>query len=88
MIRIFMKKSSTLRRLANGLAQCRLYQLGTSIGSICVHGDSPCAVGMARRLRARLEAAVCRSRPLRPPVQQANAGSHDSSGMAKTGRQR
>jgi hypothetical protein len=57
MIRIFMKESATLRRLANGLARCRLYQLRTSIGSICINGDSPCAVGMARRLRARLEAA-------------------------------
>jgi UPF0271 protein len=32
-------------------------RLKTSIGSICIHGDSPHAVGMARRLRTRLEAA-------------------------------
>ena len=32
-------------------------RLKTSIGSICIHGDSPRAVEMARRLRTRLEAA-------------------------------
>jgi UPF0271 protein len=31
--------------------------LPTAIGSICVHGDSPHAVQMARRVRAKLEKA-------------------------------
>src|SRR5262249_47081000 len=31
-------------------------RLKTSIGSICIHGDSPHAVAMARSLRLRLEA--------------------------------
>jgi len=32
-------------------------RLATNIDSICVHGDSPNAIAMAKAVRARLEAA-------------------------------
>lgn len=41
--------------------------LRVGIDSVCVHGDSPQAVAMARRLRAGLEAAGCALRPATAP---------------------
>jgi UPF0271 protein len=38
-------------------------RLKTSIGSICIHGDSPGAVKMARRVRSKLEAAGVKIAP-------------------------
>jgi UPF0271 protein len=39
-------------------------KLPTRIDSVCVHGDTPGAVGMARRLRARLEASGIKLAPM------------------------
>jgi len=41
-------------------------RLKTPIDSICVHGDSPNAVAMARAVRRRLEQAGITLAPLRP----------------------
>ncbi len=43
--------------------------LPTPIDSICVHGDTPQALEMARRLRAALEASGYRLRPFAPSLQ-------------------
>ena len=47
--------------------------LKTPIGSICIHGDSPHAVAMARSLRRRLEAAGVTIAAFAPPPQPTRA---------------
>ena len=54
-------------RVREMLAERRLVpisgaRLPTPIDSVCVHGDSPLAVEMARRLRAALEGDGCKLR--------------------------
>jgi len=44
-------------------------RLKTSIGSICIHGDSPHAVAMARSLRLRLECTGVTIAAFAPPPQ-------------------
>ena len=44
-------------------------RLKTPIGSICIHGDSPHAVAVARSLRLRLEAAGVTIAAFAPPPQ-------------------
>jgi 5-oxoprolinase (ATP-hydrolysing) subunit A len=46
-------------------------RLKTSIGSICIHGDSPHAVAMAHSLRLRLEAAGVTIAAFAPPPREA-----------------
>jgi len=45
---------------AGGIITASGLHLKTPIGSVCTHGDSPHAVEMARRVRARLEAVGVR----------------------------
>lgn len=42
-------------------------RIPVAIDTVCVHGDNPAAVAMAARVRARLEAAGIRVRPIAAP---------------------
>lgn len=80
-----------LRMLASGALETPIGRLPTPIDSICVHGDTPGAVAMARDLRTALTEAGYRVAPFaaRPAAGQlgsATASASVSTGVAETSR--